>query len=99
MITDPQNLIAFAMPFLIDLVNRKVEDARVRFLVAWGACIIAGVVLHLDLVLAKDWDNLGANIVTIVLAAQATYHLYWEKSKARETTLKALDAGYEDGKK
>jgi len=99
MITDPQNLIAFVMPFLIDMVNHRVQDTRLRFLFAWGACIVAGIFLHLDLVASQNWDQLGANVVTIILTAQATYALYWKDSTARVKVYTAYYRGTEDGKK
>ena len=96
---NPQDLVGFIMPFVIDMVNRKVESKEQRFLISWGICILTATLLNLDLLMKKNWSELAGSIATVLLVAQATYKLYWEDSSARTKVLDAYDKGFDSGKK
>ncbi len=96
---NPQDLVGFIMPFIIDMVNRKVESKEQRFLISWGICIAVATLLNIDLLMKKNWSELAGSIATVLLVAQATYKLYWEDSSARTKVLDAYDKGFDSGNK
>lgn len=85
-----QNLVGLVLPFLIDIINSRIEEAKVRFAVSLLVCVVVGVLLNLDK-LNRPEDLLGS-IAIIFSTAQATYKLYWEKSAPREKVLDGLNA-------
>lgn len=77
-----QNLVGFALPLVIDFINKRVADSKLRFVVSVLVCLVTGVLFHLDK-LHKPEDLL-VNSAIIFAEAQLIYKLYWEKSTPRE---------------
>ena len=69
------------MPFIIDLVNRKVESTKLRYFISMAICLLLGFLLNLDKLNASDVLVSGSVIFT---AAQTVYKTYYEKSQLRK---------------
>lgn len=77
-----QNLLGFFLPPVIDLINNRVADTRLRYWVSMLVCFVIGIVLNLDKL--SDPKLLLANAAVVFTTAQITYNTYWEKSKERQ---------------
>lgn len=80
------NLIGVILPPMIDLVNSKVADQKMRYIVSVLICVLVGILTNLDKL--SNIDQLMANIALIFATAQTTYNLYWKKSKNRQKFIK-----------
>lgn len=81
------NLIGLILPPFIDLINKKITDAKIKYLVALGVSILAGLLVNLDKLNVNDIPALLGSIALIATEAQAAYKLYWEKSPIREVVI------------
>lgn len=77
-------LIGLVLPPVIDLINSKVTDSKVRYLVSMGICIVVGVLLNIGDLTAGSLDTVIASVMLVFVSAQSTYNLYWEKSGLRK---------------
>lgn len=82
------SLVGFILPPFIDLINSRVVDTRLRWVISMAICIALGVVFNLDKL--NNVEALLANIGLIFATAQTTFNLYWGKSDQRETLMKTL---------
>ena len=78
-----QNLVGLFMPPVIDLINKRIADDRVRFIISAILCVVVGLVINLDK-LSNPSEILGS-IAIVFATAQTTYNLYWKKSKIRKS--------------
>jgi hypothetical protein len=82
---DPKiiELVAGAfMPFLIDILNRKIANTQLRYFVSMGVCLVLGAILNIGKLNAGDILTSGS---IIFAAAQTVYKTYYEKSALRQT--------------
>jgi len=77
-----QNLIGLVLPPVIDLINKKIGDERIRFAVSILLCIVVGLLINLDKL--NDLNSLLGNMAVVFATAQTTYNLYWKKSTLRK---------------
>lgn len=82
------SLVGFILPPLIDLINKRVADSKVRFLVSVSVCLGIGVLQNLSSLKAGDVSELLSSFAVIFTTAQLTYKLYWEKSDFRASVMK-----------
>ena len=75
------DLVGFFLPPVIDIINSKVENSKLRYWVSMLLCFVVGVLVNLDKI--KDPQSLLANAALVFTSAQVTYHTYWEKSDVR----------------
>ena len=80
-------LVGLILPPIIDFINTRITDSRVRWVVSVVICALVGVLLNIGELDLADWAKSSS---VIFLSAQAAYKLYWEKSQARETLTKTL---------
>jgi hypothetical protein len=80
-----QSLLAVFMPLVVDAVTTKVEDSRIRYIISTGISLLIGIILNINLFFPFDPQKLVANIGIVIVAAQASYVLYWKQSQARKT--------------
>lgn len=78
------NIIGFALPPVIDLINSRLENSKLKWLVSMGICVLVGALLNLDKLNNLDVGSVLGNIGIIFVESQATYRLYYEKSQVRE---------------
>ena len=78
-----QNLIGLVLPPIIDLINNKIADSKIRYWVSMFICFAVGLLLNLDKL--SNWESLAGNIAIVFTTAQITYNTYWKKSELRET--------------
>lgn len=83
-------LLAFLIPPLVDLVNRKVHSGRWKFVIA-TACssVIGGVVVAFQN--QWDWQNVLGSLVLAFTAAQVAYKLYWSKTTVHKDLVGKLE--------
>lgn len=94
-----QNLIGLFLPPVIDFVNTRIMDARLRFVVSMLICLAVAVVVNVgDLVPFNPQELLG-DIALVFAAAQTTYQLYWKRSDTRADLQDAFLKGIDDSKK
>jgi len=81
------NLVGFILPPIIDLINRKIVDPSLRFLVSVGVCAVIGAGLNY---MQHGYqfgpiEDVAGDIMVIFGQAQLAYKLAWEKSQPRVT--------------
>lgn len=77
-------LAGFILPPIVDLVNNRVSDSRVRFIIALFICGLIAVLFHIEEIKDKDWMTVVGSFGIIFAEAQVVYKLYWDKSKERK---------------
>lgn len=82
--TQLNGLIGLVLPPVIDLINSKVTDSKVRYLVSMGICIVVGVLLNIGDLTAGSFEKVIASATLVFASASTTYSLYWEKSELRK---------------
>ncbi len=83
-------LVGAVLPTLIDLLNRKVKNSKVKYAISLVVCLLVGVLFNLK---ALDVaDVLGSGAIVFV-SAQTVYKTYWDKSKARKSFDKSITNG------
>lgn len=92
-----QNLIGFLLPPVIDLVNTKVVNSNLRFILSMVISAVVALVLNPQLatdllagVNGGSVELLLKEVSLIWVEAQVVYKLYWEKSQPRERLQKAI---------
>lgn len=81
-------LVGFVLPPVIDLVNVRVSNKKVKFLIAFGISFVVGLLFNLD-----KFDNpaqLAGALSLVFTETQLVYSQYWADSKARATLKKRL---------
>jgi high-affinity Fe2+/Pb2+ permease len=84
-------LIGLLLPPFIDIINRRVKDSDVRFVISIVVCVLIGLLLNF----VENGSHLGnqnaiaTSILTVFGASQLTYKGIWENSKARAAMLGA----------
>ncbi|MFA5014015.1 MAG: hypothetical protein WC549_00545 [Actinomycetota bacterium] len=85
-----QNLIGLILPPIIDLVNSRIANDRIKFLVSVVICtLIAAAVNYQQL----NVNSVGAFLQSasiVFTESQLVYALYWKKSSVREAVLKRI---------
>lgn len=83
-------LVGFILPPFIDLINRKVTNSNVRYLISLlVSLLVAGIIKYFDGgLIFGDVDQVLASAGIIFAEAQTVYKLYWEDSKVRATLVK-----------
>lgn len=76
-------LVGLLLPPLIDLINTKVPNTNIRFIISLVICTVVGVVLNLQDLKYHNTDDIVKSIAVVFTAAQLTYKLYWERSQVR----------------
>ena len=74
-------VIGFILPPIIDLVNVRVKNDKVKFWVAMLVSVLVGVLFNLDK-FGNPSELLGA-LAVVFTESQIVYKQYWEKSEAR----------------
>lgn len=68
------------MPLLIDVVNKKVPNTKLRYVIAINACLLLGVAFNYDKLSVKDIPQVLESFAIIFTSAQTAYKLYYENS-------------------
>lgn len=79
-----KDLVGFLLPPLIDVVNVKVKDEKIRFLVSLVICVVVGAILNVDRLAAGSVEEALRSAGIVFATAQTAYRLYWKKSEVRE---------------
>ena len=85
-------VVGFVLPPFIDIINTRVKNAKVRFLVSLAICLLIGVV-SVGFTEGFDLNNVDTILVSGASAfttAQLVYKQYYEDSKARISLKKTL---------
>ncbi len=83
-------VVGAILPTLIDLLNRKVKNSKVRYAVSLVVCLVVGVLLNLKTLDVADVLGSGA---VVFASAQTVYKTYWDKSKVRKILDKSVTNG------
>lgn len=79
-------LIGFLLPPLIDLVNKKVSDKRLNFIVSLLMCVCVGVGVNVGNLNIDSLGDVLGSVSMVFASAQVAYALYWKKSELRKKT-------------
>jgi hypothetical protein len=85
-------IVGFVLPPFIDIINTKVTNSKVRFLISLAICLIIGL-LSVGLTQGFDLNNIDTILVSGASAfttAQLVYKQYYEDSKARVSLKRTL---------
>lgn len=77
------NLIGFVLPPFIDLLNRKVPNSNLRYLISLAICLVLGALLNWQKLSVGSADGFFMSAGLIFAEAQSVYKLYWGNSGAR----------------
>lgn len=78
-----QLVLGALLPPIIDLVNNKIADSKVRYLVSIAFCTLLAFLVEQ---ITNDSTTLGRlfeGSTSVFLSAQTIYKLFWEKSSLR----------------
>jgi hypothetical protein len=78
-----QDLVGFILPPVIDLINRKVANAILRFWIAMAVCVLVGVIVHINEL--NNLENILGSIGVIFAESQIVYKTYWANSGVRDS--------------
>jgi hypothetical protein len=80
-------LVGLVLPPFIDIINVRITNTRVRFLVSLLVCLVVGLltVLVVDGIDLQNPASILLSGASAFTTAQITYKQYYEDSKARET--------------
>lgn len=78
-------LVGAVMPPIVDLVNKRLTNPKIKYLVSVIICVIVGFLVSL-LSGEFTWDNVLVAAVTAIAGAQTSYKLYWRDSSLRGAT-------------
>lgn len=70
------------LPPIIDLINKKITDSKVKYLVSVLFCVLVSASTTL-ICNGFNWGDLVKNASIIFLSAQSMYKLYWKDSSLR----------------
>lgn len=73
------------LPPLIDVINKRVLNPKVRYLISLLVCIIVGVAFNYN---TLSLENVLESSAIIFASAQTVYKTYYGESKMREVLLK-----------
>jgi len=81
-----EKLIGLLLPALIDIVNSKIQNEKVRFWVSVFICFL--IATAMDLLLGKKMtpDSLAIDVMALFGIAQISYKAIWENSDVRNST-------------
>ncbi len=68
------------LPPFIDILNRRVKDSRLRFVVSMLVCLASGALINID---QLNLENFLESGTLIFASAQTIYHTYWKTSRLR----------------
>lgn len=81
--TEVINLILGAfLPPVIDLINLKVTDTKLRYTVSFSVCVTIAVLVAL-FTNNFNWQTVLKGIPEVFISAQTIYKLYWRDSAVR----------------
>lgn len=78
-----QVVLGALLPPVIDLVNNKIADSKVRYLVSIIFCTVLAFLVEQITNDATTLGRLFEGSTTVFLSAQTIYKLYWENSSLR----------------
>jgi len=78
-----ESLIGVILPPIIDLVNTKISNEKVKFVVSFLICSAMGVAVNYPKLKFVSLEEVLGSIALIFAGAQASYRLYWKTSNIR----------------
>lgn len=85
-----ENLIGFILPPIIDLVNSKVPNTKLRFWIAFVICAVIGVAIKYKELAVGNVDVALGSVSLVFAEAQVIYYQFWQGSGVRESLQKRL---------
>jgi hypothetical protein len=74
-------ILGVFLPPVIDLVNKYIQNDKLRFLISVGFSILVGGIWS---VVQNGWENVAKDVGLIFVTSQAVYKLWYEKSGLQE---------------
>lgn len=84
------NLVGFILPPVIDLINARVADTKVRFLISLAICVVISVVINFNQLQYGTMSGFWASLALIGSEAQTVYNLFWKNSDTRANMVKKI---------
>lgn len=79
------DLLGLILPPVIDLLNRKVANSSMRWLIATAICLLLAAITNVASLQFGNTEQFLASFGLIFAEAQGVYHLYWNDSGVRKT--------------
>ena len=76
-----QNYIGLILPGVIDLINKRVADSRLRFWISLAVCVVVGTAVNFQEI--SEPGMLLGDISIVFATSQIVYNTYWKKSDLR----------------
>lgn len=83
-VNHPAEFIGFAMPLVVDYVNKDVHSKRERFIVSMIATILVTLLLNWQKLIYDTPADFGWSLALIMAESQITYKFYFKNSWVRE---------------
>lgn len=80
-------VVGAILPPFIDIVNKRVKNSNIRYVISLVACLLVGFLLNYQSMNIADLLGSGA---VIFASAQTVYKTYYAKSDIRKSLLKRL---------
>ena len=78
--TGEEIIVGAVMPIVIDLVNKYINDSKIRYIISIVICLVIGVVFNLKSLSVADILASGG---IIFATAQSIYKIYYSQSELR----------------
>lgn len=78
-------VVGFVMPLLVELINRDVTNAKVRFIVTVVLCSVVAALLNIPKILVGNVSDLFTTLTLIFGESQVVYNLYFKASALKES--------------
>ena len=82
--------IGFLLPPVIDVVNVRVANEKIRYLISMLICLMVAVIAKWNELLLGDVEGFLKSGGIIFAEAQTVYRMFWKKSEVREKMLKSI---------
>lgn len=78
-------LTGFAVPIIVEILNKEADDEQEKFWVSVITCIVVAILIHLEPLLSGTMtaEQFAIWFGLIFSESQATYHLYFKYSEPR----------------
>lgn len=77
--------IGLILPPFIDIINKRISDSRIRFVVAALICLAVSVVTKWSSLVVGSVPDFLNSAAMVFAESQIVYGLYWSNSQLRTT--------------
>lgn len=84
------NLVGIVLPPVIDLINSRVADTKLRFLISLVICVVISVAINFNQLQYGTMSGFWQSLAIIGSEAQLVYNMFWKNSDTRASMIKKI---------